>query len=184
MSTPRRLRRRRSKFINEQRHKAACGPIAIANAIKWLGVETSYRKVLDFCIEVRAYHRHIGMYSYQMRYVLRTLQVPFKVRRKMTVEGLDKIIDGGGAVILAYQSQTKAKDGTISEGGHVVFINGRSVDGYLSWNKTKGLPPWFEREAMRKALARSEAHETGLYVYVFPPHTPVEKDTVPKDSST
>ncbi len=151
------LRRRKTKFINVQRHKASCGPIAIANLIKWCGIETSYAKVLGFCIGVRAFSNRAGMWPFQMRYVLKTLKVRFKVKRKFSVADLDALLDAGGCCILAYCTKF---------GGHAVFIDKRTSNGYRSWNRVKGKPPFFSKKDLQIALRRSVGRRN-LHVYTF-----------------
>lgn len=155
------IRKRKSKFINVQRHYGSCGPIAIANAIKWHGIETSYKAVLNWCLGVQAYHPKAGMWPFQMRYVLRTLRMNFKVRRKFTIEDLDALLAAGGACIFIYV--------TSKGGSHATFIDRALETGYRSWNRKKKMPPYFPREDMEATIRRSSKKAGGLYVYTFQP---------------
>lgn len=94
-----------------------------------------------------------------MRYVLRTLRLSFKVRRKLTVDDLDKILGTGGSLILIYDTP---------RGGHAVFIDGVVDGGYRAWNRRVGDPPLFSKKDMESALKASSALKDGLYAYVFP----------------
>lgn len=150
------IRRRRSRMINTQRHRASCGPIAVANAIKWSGIETSYRDVLRFCRIVRAYHPKVGMYPYQMTYVLRTLQMRFKARRSLSIADLDRALDSGRSLILVYETERN--------GSHAAFVDARADGRYRVWNRARRSTPWCSRETLSASLDRSH---TKLYVYIF-----------------
>lgn len=155
MSSSKAVSRRKTKYIHVQRHKASCGPVAIANVIKWFGISTSYDRVLRFCLDARAYDPEIGMWPFQMWYVLKTFRIPFKVHKKFTIEKLDSLLDNGGVCILVYDTRPGRS--------HVVFIDGRNDAGYRSWNRKKGMLPFFPREEMDKTLRESAC----LYVYTF-----------------
>jgi hypothetical protein len=154
------LARQRSKLVNSQPHPRACGPIALVNVIRWFGIRTSIRKVIEFTKQIHAWSPKIGMYPFQMAYALRTMRIPFRVKKHLTVQGLDRLIDSGCAVILVYQMERY-------NGSHVVFITGRSKDGYLAWNHIQGHPPWFAREKMKKTLRRSCRLKHGMHAYIF-----------------
>jgi len=155
-------KKRRTRLINVQRHKASCGPIAIANLIKWYGIQTSYRAVLEFCAGIRAYHPRKGMFPYQMRYALLTLQIPFKVKRTLTVPEVNAILDGGGSIILIYATKRKHED-------HCVFIDTRAKDAYRTWNRMLKCPPLMLRDELETTLRRSSARKSKLFAFIFQP---------------
>lgn len=132
--------------------------MAIANLIKWIGIQTSYDKVLEFCLGTRAYHPYRGMFPFQMRYILQTFAVKFKVRKKFTIEDLNALLESGGSCIFVYQ--------TPAGSNHVVFIDRRLQGGYRSWNRKKGWPPFFSDADMAETIVRS-AKRNQLYVYAF-----------------
>lgn len=155
------IRKRKSRFINTQRHIASCGPIAIANAIKWLGTETSYTSVLDFCTAIRAYSPQYGMFPFQLDYALKTLKIDYSKHCKFTSRDLDRTLKKGKAVILIFD--------TISAGSHATFINGIDLEKkhYLVWNRWKGATPWCKRDYITQAIKRSARYPEHLYAFVL-----------------
>lgn len=99
------------------------------------------------------------MWPYQMRYVLKTLRVHFKVRKKFTLNDLDDLLEAGGSCILVYK--------TAARSSHAIFIDKKLPTGYRSWNRKKGTPPQFEREDLEKAIKYSTRKAGGLYAYIF-----------------
>jgi hypothetical protein len=93
-----------------------------------------------------------------MRYVLKTMRLKFRVRKKFTVKDLNTLLDGGGVCIFIYDT---------SRGGHCVFIDKRVEGGYRAWNRRKGDPPFFSQEDMEKAIKVSTRKAGGLYAFTF-----------------
>lgn len=135
------------RFIHVQRHVASCGPIAIANLIKWTGTSTSYEKVLKYCTALRFYIPGVGMFPRATSYVLRKLKIKFTLRRDLTLPELDETLDRGGAVLLTYLSRTQFL--------HCVFVEARTESGYRVWNAVESKTPHLTREVMRECLDRS-----------------------------
>lgn len=152
------FRHRGSKFINVQRHTKSCGPVAVANAIKWHGIETSYASVLDFCTGIRSYHPRIGMWPFQMIYTLKILQMKFRKHRKFSLEALDRILTDGGSLIFIYE--------TIKRGSHAVFIDAMNDTHYRIWNKRKGTVPWTKKRHVLAAIKRSN-RPGKMYAFAF-----------------
>lgn len=152
------VRRRKTQFINVQRSKASCGPIAVANLIKWHGFETSYKKTLRFCMQLRAYHPRVGMWPFQLRYILRTLQINFRVHKRFSIAKMDALLDSGGSCILIYDTKL---------GSHAVFLDRKEGRTYRAWNKSRKRP-YFTRLELKKAMQNSTRAVGGLYVYTFP----------------
>lgn len=168
------IRKRRSKYINTQRHKASCGPIAIANAIKWFGIETSYDAVMQFCAGIRAYHPTKGMWPFQMRYSLLTLKLPFKVRRKFSPEELDAEVAKGRSMILIYD--------TLKNGSHAAFLDASSETQYRVWNKIKGQGPWYDKKVIWDDIERTGCRQGYLYAFIFQLVTSQNKGVQAKSS--
>lgn len=98
------------------------------------------------------------MWPFQLRYVLRTLRMKFRVRKKFTIEDLDALMASGGSCIFVYDTQ---------RGGHATFIDKAVEGGFRAWNRKKGEPPFFSREDLEKAIQISTRKRGGLYVYTF-----------------
>lgn len=109
-------------------------------------------------MQVRAYSRWAGMYPFQLRYVLKTLKIPFLVKKKFCVEDLDALLEAGGACIFVYDRGI---------GGHAVFIDRKVEGGFRAWNKKNGSPPFFARDELVQAILKSTRRKGGLYVYTF-----------------
>lgn len=159
---------RKTRFINQQRHKASCGPVAITNLLKWFGIQTSYDIVLRFCMGIRAYDPKLGMWPFQMKYLLRTLQIKFKVRRRASLEDIDKILEKDGSIILIYLTKRKTS--------HAVFIDSKKDDFYRIWNRMRGALPWCPKNSLKRALERSQKDSSDLYVFIFQPLKVDKKD--------
>lgn len=98
------------------------------------------------------------MWPYQLKYVLQSLQLKFRVRKSFTRDDLDALLDSGGCCIFVYDTP---------RGGHAVFIDARNANGYRTWNRGPGFYPWFTRAEMKKAIKDSTRKRGGLYVYTF-----------------
>lgn len=151
-------KKQRSRFINVQRHKASCGPIAIANAIKWFGTQTSYKSVLEFCEIIGAYRPTQGMWPHEIRFALKKLEIPVKVKRTFSVQLLDEILEDKGAVILTYVRK---------DGAHAVFLDSKSELGYRVWNRISGAKPWYPRRTIKRDIKRTLKETGRIYVYIF-----------------
>lgn len=162
MSDVEAIRKRKTKMINVQRHQKSCGPVAIANVIKWYGVETSYQKVLEWCLATDMYDPDHGMWPRQTRFVLLQLQVPFRKYRSFTAEDIDRWLALGQSLILIYDTKTS--------GSHAAFIDAASETSYRIWNRKMGsTQPWHSKEYVRQAIERTNANNNGLFAFVFEP---------------
>lgn len=152
---------RRTRLINAQRGVGDCGPIAIANLIKWCGIRTTYREVRSFCIGTRTMIPGIGMLQEQMWGLLKTLKVRFRKYRKFGLKDIDRAIAEGSSIVLMYETRRF--------GGHAVFIDATSKKRIRVWNRTQGHFPWYSRRDVSDDLRRSVRRGTGHpHVYVFP----------------
>ena len=146
------------RMIQRQRHVATCGPIAVANAIKWHGTQTSYRTVMKFMAGIRVYIPRIGMFPEDTGKLLRDLKLRHRARRDLSLSELNKHLDDGGSLLLTYVTATDFL--------HAVFIDGRTENSYRVWNAVNHRTPWVGRDEMRAILRRSRASNQ-LYAYLF-----------------
>lgn len=126
--------------------------------IKWHRVETSYEAVLSFCTNVQAYHNRAGMWPWQMRYVLKTLRMKFKVKCKFDLAYLESLLKSGGSAILVYETD---------RGGHCVFVDAVNEHGFRTWNRRKDTGAFMSREDMKRAISAPVKMGVGVYLYCF-----------------
>lgn len=147
----------KTRFINVQRHFANCGPIAIANAVKWHGRGCSYDNAVALCQGLGAHHPYFGMWPIDIFRVLKWLGARFRVRRNFDVEFLDHEITEGRSVILIY--------GT-SGGNHAVFVDAHVDGGFRAWNFKRRDTPFASYSEMARILSYSAVTDR-LYAYVL-----------------
>lgn len=102
------------RYVNIQPHKSSCGPVAIINALKWLGCSTSYRKMLPFF----NWNTEEGMHFDEMTQDLRKLGLRFKVVDYPTIKDMERELDKGRALVYAYYWFEK-----FERSGHYVFVD-------------------------------------------------------------
>ena len=151
---------RRSRYINCQQHVASCGPIAVANLIKWHGIETSYRAVLKFCQALEFYIPALGMFPPEMARLLRALKVKFKLRRRFKIKDMDAVLDRGCCIILIYAAHPPYEL-------HCVFVDRRENGSYRAWNTLRKSSPWVSRKDMVRSLRRSRPNR--LFAHIVQP---------------
>ena len=109
------------KYIEKQPHKTTCGPVAVMNTLKFIGKKrVSYRKYLKKFTKLGFPNKKGGTDLSLMRKFLKFFKIKNKYIRKPTIKQLEKELDKGNAIILAYYYYVS--DGT--SGGHYTFIDG------------------------------------------------------------
>ena len=88
------------RYINIQKHKSSCGPIAVINAIKWLGGKLSY-KYLDM-FEAFGWTKK-GMDTKQMMLILDTFGVEYQVIFNPSTRFIENSLSKGNAAILMFR---------------------------------------------------------------------------------
>lgn len=155
------IRKRRSRYINVQRHGASCGPIAVANVIKWHGVETSYKAVLDFCQKINVYVPGIGVWPEGMRYVLKCLRIKFKIKRNFSLKDLDKVLESGGSFIIGYPTKYGR--------AHVSFVDKKFKNNYRMWNRLHTKSFKNSKSELEKLIKQAKINREYLIAYCFQP---------------
>ena len=106
------------RYVNKQQHKASCGPVAVINALKWLGCSVNYRDSLDI-FKVLGYHENGGgTWKSGVINMLRFFKIRFEFKDRIKVRDIEKAIDDGYSVVLSYRWYENNK-----YGNHLVFID-------------------------------------------------------------
>ena len=136
-------------MINRQQHRNSCGPTALLNTIKWLGVykHVTYKDVMYVCHNSDRYNSKTGMVRSNLRSMLKDIRIKHHVIRRVTFKDIDYELDRGNAVILQYHHDT---------GGHYIFIDKYTDKFYRAWNDTKfNKGPYRARKSLAKWIRHS-----------------------------
>ena len=109
-------------YINKQRHRYTCGPVALANAYKSLGFSCSYDYILQNFRESLKWgsffdeiHNHLRHNKVTCRYI------------KPRFSKMQKELDKGNGIILLFRWCD-------NRGGHFVFIDGYTDKYFIGYN--------------------------------------------------
>jgi hypothetical protein len=109
----------------------SCGPVAIINAMKWRGMKVSrrshFKKLKRKC---KCNHRDGGTYKHDLTRALRNYLSNVKCKVQESINTLDRHLDSGGAVIIAYDY---IRNDDVRE-GHYVFCIGKTKHYYTLVN--------------------------------------------------
>lgn len=142
-------------MINKQQHKTTCGPVAIVNALRWMGYCNTYDEMVEFAKEHLDFkHRgfkhprekQFGVCYSQLQLGLKTLGIKHKLIRKATLSDVTKALNEGKAVILRFQWNRKY--------GHYVFIDKHTKKFVRAWNflDKKNKTPIVSKSKLRKRI--------------------------------
>ena len=113
------------RYIRHQPHGMSCGPVAVLNALKWLGYSASYRDhIFNFEWDFKNGTRHNSITQ-----SLREYGVKFKIKSNPTAADIERILDNGRSVVLSwawYEGGRSAR--------HCIFIDGHTLTIFLSKN--------------------------------------------------
>jgi len=110
------------RLINDQRHAVSCGPVAISNALKWLGISpNAYDLIHAHCMNHKYKPWAGGMPHDGLSAALRGLSVKFQHVVHPTVSDIEQILDQGKCCILGYRYWRNRECR-----GHYLFITGHS----------------------------------------------------------
>ena len=136
----------------KQRSKYTCGPTVIINAMKWVGLDASWNKDIEFCKDICGMDKdHKGMWSWAMDEVLKVFPL-FKIKKTLhmpKLKELDAQLDKNRAIVIAYLHR-----GGKCQSGHFMLCIGRTDKYYDVVNGTikgKALSR-ISRKTMRKRL--------------------------------
>lgn len=98
------------RLIRKQRHKMSCGPVALANAMKALGLRCSYTEALRKCR--RQTRISDGMKSLFLVKALRAQGLEVLVTRRLSFARAERLShDPDMAIVILYKWQTATKIG-------------------------------------------------------------------------
>ena len=140
------------RFINKQQHTTSCGPVAVINAIKWLGISIPYRKYINmFKMLYWSTGGQRGQYPKYISSGLKLFGVKYKKLYHPTIKDIEEAIDRGSGVILQYKWYHK---GNI--GGHYVFIDHHTPTRFRAYNARKDGTPVEDKKYLKKWMTRSK----------------------------
>jgi hypothetical protein len=116
------------RYIKQQQHSTSCGPVAVLNALKWLGYSAPYRENID-TFKSLGWNPEVGSYSGDMNKYLKHFDIKYKLHKKPTVAKMKKILKNGNAIIFAYDRVTE-----YTAAGHVIFIDFHSIGYFNAYN--------------------------------------------------
>ncbi|MFA5024119.1 MAG: C39 family peptidase [Patescibacteria group bacterium] len=109
----------------KQRDEYSCGPIAILNAMKWLGKPVTYKdlaRLKDIC----CCRSPNGTWPKVISVVLKILKIKYLYKAKPSIKEIDKHLDDGGSILLVhYYNITR---------GHYVLCIGKTEKYYTLIN--------------------------------------------------
>jgi hypothetical protein len=121
------------RFINQQQHSTSCGPVALLNVRKWLGLKhTAYRENL-YHFEQWGYDED-GMWAKDLSRALRAMKIKYRRTSHASIDVLQDILRRGNAAIVCYAHH---RDG--EEYGHYVFVDKETPRTFRAWNWTSKL---------------------------------------------
>lgn len=131
----------------KQRDQYSCGPVAIANAMKWAGSKESASKIRKrFIQECKCSPKHNGCYTDDLEEALCEADLlEFERINWPGLDDLDKHLDGGGVVLLRIRHE---------HGGHYFLCTRRTPKMYevVNYKRIRNTTCKISRETMRKDL--------------------------------
>lgn len=109
------------RYIEDQRHIASCGPVAISNAMKWAGISPNAYDIIHSVCGAYGYKLWCGMSHYWLTRVLKLVGLRFTKQCHPTVRDIERCLDNGGVCILGYRywRWREARE-------HYIFIHGHT----------------------------------------------------------
>jgi len=118
-------------YIKKQQHKLSCGPVAIMNALKWLGESVSYKKDLKLFEQIGYTIKH-GWWRHELRRGLNYFNIKHKLYKQPTLQDMKNILKRGNSIILAYDWFAENSDG-----GHYIFMDSYNGKYFQAYNVSK-----------------------------------------------
>ena len=139
------------RFITKQQHNDTCGPVAIINALKWLGYSAVYRDMVE---DFRKLGCDEGTSCYDLRRMLNAYGVKYKLHKRSSVKDIERILDRGNAAIVGYDWVHEE-----SRSGHYIFIDFHLEKWFNAYNYKSG----FETGMLRKDTLDAYFYATRKY---------------------
>ncbi len=115
-----------------QHDKFSCGPTAIMNVLKWLGLKIHYRKEIEWFREITRCKEDGILFGTNFGHMTKALKM-FKnlftteYRRDPTVSRIAKHLNAGGVVVLCYRLPKRKV-------GHYILIVEANGEGFTAVN--------------------------------------------------
>ena len=114
------------RYIEKQRHRMGCGPVAVINALKWYGLHrASYNSLVRPLKKVDV--NTSGTYSKDISRALRHFGVRYDQTSYPTLRTITEALNRGNSVIFNYKYFLSEKVGSFKRGtlvGHIAFVDG------------------------------------------------------------
>ncbi len=121
------------RYINVQQHASSCGPIAIINALKYIGRTASYKSEMEYFKSIKEFDSH-GMWPDALSRVLIKRSIKHKYYVIESVLDMEKILDKGNPIILNCLITT--------EKAHYIFIISHSPHIFRAYNIEENTSLW------------------------------------------
>ena len=142
------------RYINKQKHNTTCGPVALANALKWLGYSCSYNSIVkDMKDDCDPYS---GMTNSELSKIFDDYSINHRYQKwtKDATKAIERCLDRGNAVILNYTWFSKTDSQR-----HYIFIDGHLRYRFNSYNDGIGYTKTqFNNYNVRAKLEDKRAH--------------------------
>ena len=119
----------KTRYI-KQRDQYRCGPVAVINTLKFLGVSITY-KSLPIIQELCKCANPHGTDRYDFENALKKLGVKFERRVRPTLKDIDRHINKGGAILMDYYLGYE-------DGHYALCIGRKDKENYLLVNSDEG----------------------------------------------
>lgn len=158
-------------MINKQQHKTTCGPVAVVNALRWMGYCNTYDEIVEFFKEHFGFEhnppprRSRGVSCCKLRRGLQKLRIKHRLIQKANLSDITRALDDGKAVILRFQWNRRF--------GHYVFIDKHTKNFVRAWNMLhSNKTPLVSKKKIRKHITytnRLKANRGPAHVFIITP---------------
>jgi len=122
------------RYINLQPHATTCGPIAVMNLLKDLGMKISYKKYIELFYTLGCGKRDMGTSPHDLANMLKLFGIKYKYSIKNNVRDVERKLKSGKVLIMSYRWYENGKSS-----GHFIFVDKQTknyINGYnLRLNK-------------------------------------------------
>lgn len=153
------------RYINRQKHKSSCIPVAICNIAKWLGQQQSYQSVLNFCLNTSLFNIKTGIRLKNIDTLLGHL--PWSIKPSTSIWiwtalwKMKRALRKGRVILLVYSTNAHA--------AHGVFVSGLENDKFIVWNKTRKKPsnPKTNIKQMKRFLRNTKQKIGSIHMWII-----------------
>lgn len=133
-------------MINRQQHTFTCGPVAILNALEWLGVKPfKYKEFVKMVVDIEL--GIAGMWFRDLLIILRFLGVKHRALRNPVTADIERELEAGNSVIFLFRWVDTGKN---EDGGHYIFIDAQTDTKFRAWNLSRNnKTPWIKKSTLQ-----------------------------------